>query len=70
MFVRNKVFSQWLLLKRWNIFFLRRTSKFIDDEEFLVLSDLFERKNRCFPYEDQPTFNLNERMTESECLRV
>ena len=40
---------------------------FIDDKEFLVLSDLFERKNRCFQYDDLSTINLNERMTESEC---
>ena len=53
MFVRNKVF--------------RRMSNFIDDKEFFVLSDLFEWKNTCFPYEDYSTFNLNE-MTESECL--
>ena len=46
---------------------LSRTSNFINDEEFLVLSDLFEWKNPCFPYEDYSTFNLNE-MTESECL--
>ena len=44
-----------------------RAFTFIDDEEFLVLSDLFEWKNLCFPYEDYSTFNLNE-MTESECL--
>ena len=43
------------------------TSNFVDDEEFFVLSDLFEWKNTCFPYEDYPTFNLNE-MIESECL--
>ena len=42
-------------------------STFIDDEEFLVLSDLFEWKNLCFPYEGYSTFNLNE-MTESKCL--
>ena len=47
--------------------FLSHTSNFIDDEEFLVLSDLFEWKNPCFPYEDYSTFNLDE-MTESECL--
>ena len=32
-----------------------------------MLSDLFEWKNTCFPYEDYLTFNLDE-MTESECL--
>ena len=48
-------------------YFISRTSTFIDDEEFLVLSDLFEWKNLCFPYEGYSTFNLND-MTESECL--
>ena len=52
MFVRNKVFRN------------GHTSNPIDDEEFFVLSDLFEWKNTCFPYEDY-TFNLNE-MTKSE----
>lgn len=46
--------------------FLSHKSNFIDNEEFLVLSDLFEWKNP-FPYEDYSTFNLDE-MTESECL--
>ena len=44
MFVRNKGF-------RNGSYFLSRTSNFIDDEEFLVLSDLFEWKNIYFPYE-------------------
>ena len=39
----------------------------MDDEEFLVLSDLFEWKNPCFSYEDYSPFNLDE-MSESECL--
>ena len=47
--------------------FLSHTSNFIDDEEFLVLSDFFEWKNPCFLYEDYSPFNLDE-MTESECL--
>ena len=47
--------------------FLRHTSNCIDDEEFLVLSDLFEWKNQCFPYEDYSPFKLDEK-TESECL--
>ena len=35
-------FSQWRLSKQCKIlFFLSRTSNFIDDEEFFVLSDLF-----------------------------
>ena len=50
-----------------DLIFLRGTSTFIDDDEFLVLSDLFEWKNLCFPYEDYSTFNLNE-MTEPDCL--
>jgi len=35
-----------------DLLFFFFSSNFIDDEEFLVLSDLFERKNPCFPYED------------------
>ena len=31
--------------------FLSRSSNFINDEEFFVLSDLFECKNSYFPYE-------------------
>ena len=50
-----------------DLLFLSHTSNFIDDEEFLVLSDLFEWKNPCFPYEDFSPVNLDE-MTESECL--
>ena len=50
-----------------DLIFLSHTSNFIDDEEFLVLCDLFEWKNPCFPYEDYSPFNLVE-MTESECL--
>ncbi|CAH3155544.1 unnamed protein product [Porites evermanni] len=49
-------------------FYLSRTSDFIADGEFFVLSDLFEWKNTCFPHKDYSTFNLNE-MTESECLQ-
>ena len=40
-----------------------RTSKYIDGEEVLVLSDRF----RTFRKKDYSPFNLNE-MTESECL--
>ena len=47
--------------------FLSHKSNFIDDEEFLVLSDLFEWKTPCFPYEDYSPFKLDE-MTESQCL--
>ena len=32
-----------------------------------MLSDLFERKKACFPYEDYSTFNLNE-IIEPQCL--
>ena len=39
----------------------------INDEEFFVLSEIFEWKNTCFPHEDYSTFNLNE-MTESAYL--
>ena len=67
MLVRKKVFLVFsCCLKQCKILsFLSRTSNFIDDEEFFVLSDLFEWKNTCFPYEDYSTFNLNE-ITESE----
>ena len=68
MFVRNKVFAvASFKIMQDLIFFLSRTSNFIDDEEFFALSDLFEWKNTCFACEDYSTFNLNE-MTESECL--
>ena len=67
MFVHNNVFLQWCLLKQCKILLLSRTSNFIHNEEFLVLSDYFEWKNPCFPYEDYSTFNPNE-MTESACL--
>ena len=53
--------------KQCKILFLAVKSNFIHDEELLVLSDLFEWKNPCFPYEDYSIFNPNE-MTESECL--
>ena len=68
MFVHNKVFSQWRLLKQYaRSYFLCHTFNFIDDEEFLVLSDCFEWKNPCFLQGDYSTFNLNK-MTESKCL--
>ena len=50
-----------------DLILLRRMSNFIDDEEFFVLSDLFEWKNTCFLYKDYSTYNLKE-MTNSECL--
>ena len=63
MFVLNKIFFwQRRLLNRCKIFiFYKPDATFIDDEEFLVLSDLFEWKNLC-----HSTFNLNE-VTEFEC---
>ena len=67
MFARNKVFRDGIFLNNARSYFLSRTSNFIDDEEFFVLSDLFEWKNACFPHKDYSTFNLNE-MTEFECL--
>ena len=42
-----------------DLIFLSYTSNFIDGEEFFVMSDFFELKNTCFPYEDYLTFNLN-----------
>ena len=61
--------SQWRLLNNARSYFLSRTSNLIDDEEFYVLSDLFECKNTCLPYEDYSTFNLNE-MSERTNERV
>ena len=46
---------------------LSRTFNFIDDEEFLALSDLFDSKNPCFPYEDYVLFALDE-MTDIPLL--
>ena len=40
----------------------------MDDVEFFVLSDFYEWKNTCFLYKDYSTFDLHEKMTESECL--
>ena len=45
----------------------KATSNSFDDEEFFMLSDLFEWKNVFLLHKDYSTFNLNE-MTESECL--
>ena len=63
----TKFFRKGVFLNDARPYFISRTSTFIDDEEFLVLSDLLEWKNLCFPYEGYLTFNLNN-MTESECL--
>ena len=41
-----------------DLIFLSPTSNFIDGEEFLVLSDLFEWKNLYYPYENYSTFKL------------
>ena len=71
MFVRNKVFRNGVFYNNARSYFLSRTSNFIDDEEFFVLSHLFltfsSGKNACLPYEDYTALTLNE-MTESECL--
>ena len=64
MFVRNNVFAMASFKTMQDLMFKPYV---IDDGEFLVLSDLFEWKNTCFPHKDYSTFNLNE-MTESECL--
>ena len=50
-----------------NLCLLSRGLDFIDDEEFLILYDLFEPRNPDFPYEAYPKFDLDE-MVESECL--
>ena len=49
-----------------DLLFLSRASNFIDDEELLVLYELFETKNPDFPY-NYPKFALDD-MAESECL--
>ena len=41
MFVRNKVFRNGVFYNNARSYFLSRTSNFIDDEEFFVLSHLF-----------------------------
>ena len=50
-----------------NLLLLSHGSNFIEDEEFLILYDLFEPRNPDFPYETYPKFNLHE-MAESESL--
>lgn len=47
--------------------FLSHGSNFIEDEEFLILYDLFEPRNPEFPYEAYTKFDLDE-MADSECL--
>ena len=56
-------FATKFFARLWNnarSYYLSRTSSFIDDEEFFVLSDVFEWKNTCFSYKDYSTCNLNE----------
>ena len=68
MFVRNKVFSEWRLLKQCKILFFKTVRLIsLKMKNFFVLCDLFEWKNAFFPHKEYSTFNLNE-MTESECL--
>ena len=49
------------------LLFLSHGLNFIDNEEFLVLFDLFESKNPDFPYGKYREFALDE-MAESECM--
>ena len=52
LFVRNKVFRNGVFQNNARSFICSsRTSNFIDDEKFLVLSHLFEWKYTYFPYE-------------------
>ena len=60
----TKFFRKGVFLNDARPYFISRTSTFIDDEQFLVLSNLYEWKNLGFSYEDYSSFNLNE-MTES-----
>ena len=39
-----------------DLLFLSRTSNFIDNEEFFLLSDIFDAINPCFPHEDYSVF--------------
>ena len=50
-----------------DLLFLSRTSNFLGDEEFFLLSDIFYVKNPYFPYEDYSVFSLDE-MTDAKCL--
>ena len=56
----TKFFRKGVFLNDARPYFISRTSTFIDDEQFLVLSNLYEWKNLCFSYEDYSSFNLNE----------
>ena len=50
-----------------SLLLLSHGSNFIEDEEFLILYDLFEPRNPDFPHETYAKFDLDE-MTESESL--
>ena len=51
MFVHNEVFAMASFKTTQDLICSSRTSNFIDDEKFFVLSHLFERKYTYFPYE-------------------
>ena len=51
LFVRNKVFAMASFKTMQDLICSSRTSNFIDDEKFFVLSDLFEWKYTYLPYE-------------------
>ena len=63
----TKVFLNGVFKTMQDLIFLSHTSNFIDDEEFLVLPNLFDWKNSCFPYEDYSPFNLDEMTAISGC---
>ena len=50
-----------------NLLLSSHGSIFIEDEEFLILNDLFEPRNPDFPHEAYAKFDLDE-MAESESL--
>lgn len=39
----------------------------IDDDEFLVLYNLYTSKNPCFPYKDYDKFDINN-LDSAECM--
>lgn len=52
-----------------SLLLLSHGSNFVEDEEFLILYDLFEPRNPDFPHKVYAKFDLDE-MAESESRRV
>ena len=51
-----------------NLLLINHQDGFIDDDEFVVLHDLFALKNLDFPYDSYAQFDLQE-LDESESLQ-